>query len=80
MSKQKDGAFRLNMHPKDYFQENPFRSDKSGPPDRDTEPKKESLKPFRPSHPAKMVIPYEVASLVPRLQNKRDRGIGEGDF
>lgn len=50
----KAGAFRLNMHPQDYFDGNPYRSDKPLPPVKkplSAGPK--DLKPFKPSSPGK---------------------------
>ncbi|KAM4810573.1 cilia-and flagella-associated protein 96 isoform 2-T3 [Rhinophrynus dorsalis] len=52
-AKFKGGAFRLNLHPKEYFDANPFYSDKHLPPLREKTKKKESVKPFKPSSPAK---------------------------
>jgi hypothetical protein len=53
----KGGAFRLNMHPTDYFDQNPYRMDKPLPPVRSKTvsslPK--DLKPFKPSSPSKKV-------------------------
>jgi hypothetical protein len=44
------------LHPKDFFVENPFRPDKIVPQYREHSSKKEKLKPFVPSKPAKLVI------------------------
>ncbi|XP_068134796.1 cilia-and flagella-associated protein 96 [Hyperolius riggenbachi] len=52
-SRLKGGAFRLNLHPKDFFDGNPYRTDKPLPPLRKKEAKKEAVKPFKPSSPAK---------------------------
>jgi hypothetical protein len=49
----KAGAFRLNMAPKEFFDENPYKTDKPLPPARKSAPARESLKPFRPSNPGK---------------------------
>jgi len=51
----KGGAFRLNMAPRDYFDENPYKNDKPLPPARKSADKKLDLKPFKPSSPSKMV-------------------------
>merc|ERR1712178_470301 len=51
--RMRGGSFKLNMHPKDYFDENPFRSDKPIPPERKSAPPREGSKPFRPSNPGK---------------------------
>lgn len=50
----KGGAFRLNMHPQEYFDGNPFRTDKL-PSVRKaaSAPQKADLKPFKPSSPGK---------------------------
>ncbi|KAL8607336.1 hypothetical protein ACOMHN_039486 [Nucella lapillus] len=50
----KAGAFRLNLHPSDFFDGNPYRTDKPLPPVRKTisaGPK--DVKPFKPSSPGK---------------------------
>lgn len=54
-SKLKGGAFRLNLYPKDYFEGNPYRSDKPLPPLKKKTEKKQAVKPFKPSSPAKEV-------------------------
>ncbi|XP_053315216.1 UPF0602 protein C4orf47 homolog [Spea bombifrons] len=51
--KVKGGAFRLNLYPKDYFDGNPYHSDKPLPPLKKKDGKKETVKPFKPSSPAK---------------------------
>ncbi|KAJ0049832.1 hypothetical protein NL108_003612, partial [Boleophthalmus pectinirostris] len=54
-SKVKAGPFRLNLHPKDFFQANPYRSDKPTPQEQKKLPsiKKVSPVPFKPSSPSK---------------------------
>ncbi|XP_040274687.1 UPF0602 protein C4orf47 homolog [Bufo bufo] len=52
-SKLKSGAFRLNLYPKEYFDINPYRSDRSLPPLKSKTEKKVNVKPFKPSSPAK---------------------------
>ncbi|XP_041653885.1 UPF0602 protein C4orf47 homolog isoform X2 [Cheilinus undulatus] len=54
-SKLRDGPFRINLHPKDYFQHNPYRSDKPLPPAHKPPPpaKKVSPIPFKPPSPCK---------------------------
>ncbi|KAG9347003.1 hypothetical protein JZ751_005930 [Albula glossodonta] len=42
-TKMKGGAFRLNLHPKDCFDGNPYKLDKPLPPVKKTEEKKEHL-------------------------------------
>ncbi|XP_069833829.1 cilia-and flagella-associated protein 96 [Dendropsophus ebraccatus] len=51
--KLKGGAFRLNLYPKDFFDINPYRSDKPLPPLKKKTEKKDNVKPFKPSSPAK---------------------------
>ena len=51
----KGGAFRLNMHPKSTFDENPYRSDRPLPPAKKADSKKLDVKPFKPSSPGKQV-------------------------
>ena len=51
----KGGAFKLNSHPKDLFDDNPYRSDRPLPPIRDPKSSKDKPKPFKPSNPAKLV-------------------------
>ncbi|XP_075045567.1 cilia-and flagella-associated protein 96 isoform X2 [Mixophyes fleayi] len=53
-AKLKDGAFRLNLYPKEYFDVNPYRSDKPLPPLKNKAEKTQSVKPFKPSSPAKV--------------------------
>lgn len=51
----KGGPFKLNLYPKEYFDSNPYFSDKSLPPVK-SEAKKQPLpKPFKPSSPGKKV-------------------------
>ncbi|XP_028272681.1 cilia-and flagella-associated protein 96 [Parambassis ranga] len=54
-SKLRDGPFKLSSHPKDYFQSNPYHSDKPLPPANKPLPlaKKVSLLPFKPPSPSK---------------------------
>ena len=59
-SQMKAGAFHLNMHPTDYFDHNPYRTDKPLPPVRKSAgdiTKKDGLPPFKPSNPGKLVSP-----------------------
>lgn len=57
-SKLRDGPFKLNLHPRDYFQGNPYRSDKPLPPAHKPLPsaQKDSPVPFKPPSPSKKVI------------------------
>lgn len=52
----KGGAFRLNMHPRTFFDSNPFHSDRPLGPNKKALPKIPVTKPFKPSSPAKKVI------------------------
>ncbi|CAH2300368.1 UPF0602 C4orf47 homolog [Pelobates cultripes] len=51
--KLKGGPLRLNLYPKDFFDENPYYSDKPLPPLKDKTKKIEPVKPFMPSSPGK---------------------------
>ncbi|KAK1903601.1 UPF0602 protein C4orf47 like, partial [Dissostichus eleginoides] len=55
--KLKDGPFKLNLHPRDYFQGNPYRSDKPLPPANKPLPsdQKISVVPFKPPSPNKKI-------------------------
>uniref|UniRef100_A0A8C6SSD5 Cilia-and flagella-associated protein 96 n=1 Tax=Neogobius melanostomus TaxID=47308 RepID=A0A8C6SSD5_9GOBI len=56
-SKEKAGPFRLHLHPKDFFQDNPYRSNKPSPPAHKTLPsiKKAHQVPFKPTSPSKKI-------------------------
>ncbi|XP_059202787.1 UPF0602 protein C4orf47 homolog [Centropristis striata] len=56
-SKLRDGPFKLNLHPKDYFQGNPYRSDKPAPPAPKSLPaaQRSPAAPFKPSSPSKKI-------------------------
>ncbi|KAM9356787.1 cilia-and flagella-associated protein 96 [Symphorus nematophorus] len=56
-SKLRNGPFRLNLHPRDYFQGNPYRSDRPLPPAPKPLPpgQKVSPVPFKPSSPSKKI-------------------------
>ncbi|XP_034546068.1 UPF0602 protein C4orf47 homolog isoform X1 [Notolabrus celidotus] len=56
-SKLRDGPFRLNLHPKDYFQRNPYRSDKPLPPAHKPLPPAQKVHPvpFKPTSPSKKI-------------------------
>lgn len=51
----KGGAFRLNLHPAECFDSNPYKFDKPLPPPKKTEEKKPITVPFKPSSPSKKV-------------------------
>jgi len=67
----KGGAFRLNMAPRVYFDENPYKNDKPLPPAKKAFEKKLDLKPFKPSSPAKLVncVGYHLIELL-KMFNK----------
>ncbi|XP_018549878.1 UPF0602 protein C4orf47 homolog [Lates calcarifer] len=56
-SKLRDGPFKLNLHPRDYFQDNPYRSDKPLSPaqKRPLLAQKVSPAPFKPPSPGKRI-------------------------
>ncbi|XP_036933252.1 UPF0602 protein C4orf47 homolog isoform X2 [Acanthopagrus latus] len=56
-SKLRDGPFKLNLHPRDYFQANPYRCDKPLPPaHKPLAPgQKVSPVPFKPPSPSKKI-------------------------
>ncbi|XP_069388083.1 cilia-and flagella-associated protein 96 [Paralichthys olivaceus] len=56
-SKLRDGPFKLNLHPRDYFQGNPYHSDKPLTPAQKPLPpaQKMSLVPFKPPSPGKRI-------------------------
>jgi len=49
----KGGAFRLNMAPRAYFDENPYKSDKTFPAIDESSRQSSAGKPFKPSSPSK---------------------------
>jgi len=52
---RKGGPFRLNLHPKAFFDHNPYRTDKLVPLTRTVKKPPEPDRPFKPSHPAKEI-------------------------
>ncbi|XP_012684706.1 UPF0602 protein C4orf47 homolog [Clupea harengus] len=55
-TKLKGGQFRLNLHPKDYFDNNPFKIDKPLPPSKRMDERKHHFAvPFKPSSPSKTI-------------------------
>ncbi|XP_070693439.1 cilia-and flagella-associated protein 96 [Pempheris klunzingeri] len=55
-SKLRDGPFKVNLHPRDYFQGNPYRSDKPLPPPYKPLPPAQSVAvPFKPPSPSKKI-------------------------
>ncbi|XP_055744505.1 UPF0602 protein C4orf47 homolog isoform X1 [Salvelinus fontinalis] len=51
----KGGAFHLNLHPKECFDNNPYKLDKPLPPLKRLEEKKRFVVPFKPSSPNKTI-------------------------
>ncbi|MBN3301744.1 cilia-and flagella-associated protein 96 [Amia ocellicauda] len=51
----KGGSFRLNLHPNDFFDGNPYKFDKPLPPVKKSEGSKKAVAPFKPSSPAKQM-------------------------
>lgn len=51
----KGAAFKLNLHPKAYFDNNPYKTDKPVSPYKESKGEKVALKPFQPSSPAKII-------------------------
>uniref|UniRef100_A0A3B4D2M2 Cilia-and flagella-associated protein 96 n=2 Tax=Pygocentrus nattereri TaxID=42514 RepID=A0A3B4D2M2_PYGNA len=52
----KGGPFRLNLHPKECFDSNPYKLEKHLPPSKNTEDKKTHFAvPFKPSSPSKRI-------------------------
>ncbi|XP_038185056.1 UPF0602 protein C4orf47 homolog isoform X2 [Arvicola amphibius] len=49
----KGAPFKLNLHPKEYFDNNPYFLENPLPPLKKEEKKDSSLKPFKPSSPGK---------------------------
>ncbi|XP_068706371.1 cilia-and flagella-associated protein 96-like [Montipora capricornis] len=52
---RKGGAFKLNLHPKAFFDGNPYKSDRGLPPLKEGRKPPEILKPFKPSSPPKEI-------------------------
>ncbi|XP_005090248.1 UPF0602 protein C4orf47 homolog isoform X2 [Aplysia californica] len=74
----KAGAFHLNMHPSDYFDGNPYRTDKPLPPLRKSADvtKKDVGPPFRPSNPGKVMGGMKAGTFEPYpLKSKDPYGI-----
>ncbi|RUS74435.1 hypothetical protein EGW08_017800 [Elysia chlorotica] len=74
-AQMKAGAFHLNMHPTDYFDGNPYRSDKPLPPVRKTVgevTKKDGLTPFKPSNPGKLLAGMKAGTFDPYPSHSAD--------
>ncbi|KAI8797079.1 UPF0602 protein isoform X1 [Biomphalaria glabrata] len=71
----KAGAFRLNMHPSDYFNGNPYRSDVAAPAARKWAgdlPAKPITTPFRPSNPGKHLAGMKAGTFDPYPSHSAD--------
>ncbi|XP_013386617.1 UPF0602 protein C4orf47 homolog isoform X2 [Lingula anatina] len=68
----KGGAFRLNMHPKAYFDGNPFMSDRPLPPAKKGVSKPPDVKPFRPSNPPKKAGGSKAGTFDPYPSHSQD--------
>ncbi|XP_063725989.1 cilia-and flagella-associated protein 96-like isoform X2 [Symsagittifera roscoffensis] len=71
-SRMKGGSFKLNMAPREFFDENPFKSDKNLPPVRKATPTKEPAKPFRPSNPGKLLGGAKFGTFDPYPEHPKD--------
>lgn len=61
----KGGAFKLNMAPRSYFDENPYRADRPGPTGTRSADSKKDVKPFKPSSPAKRMAGMKAGTFDP---------------
>ncbi|XP_078579529.1 cilia-and flagella-associated protein 96-like [Branchiostoma floridae x Branchiostoma japonicum] len=68
----KGSAFRLNLAPKDYFDGNPYRSDRPLPPSKKMPSAKRDFKPFKPSSPAKRVGGMKAGTFDPYPSHSND--------
>ena len=60
-SKYKSGPFKLHLHPKDYFHDNPYFNNKPLPPAEKPLPATKQFSiPFKPSSPTKQVMMADV--------------------
>ena len=79
--KLKGGPFKLCSHAKDCFDENPYRSKKPLPPEKEGKPSKDKPKPFKSSSPAKLIggcmtgtfDPYPAHSADPYVAGKKPK-------
>ncbi|KAM4710559.1 cilia-and flagella-associated protein 96 isoform 1-T2 [Discoglossus pictus] len=84
----KGAAFKLNLFPKEYFDGNPYITDKPLPPLKQKSEKKETVKPFKPSSPAKVTggmkagtfDPYPTHSNDPFVVKSKKTSKGEKTF
>ncbi|XP_034739179.1 UPF0602 protein C4orf47 homolog isoform X1 [Etheostoma cragini] len=73
-SKFRDGPFKVNLHPGDYFQSNPYRSDKPPPPAYKPLPAAQKLSavPFKPPSPSKKVGGMKAGTFDPYPSHSAD--------
>ncbi|NXO02881.1 CD047 protein, partial [Rhinopomastus cyanomelas] len=68
----KGGPFKLNLHPQEYFDPNPYFSDKSLPPVKKPPARKPIAPPFKPSSPAKKVRGMQAGTFDPFPSHSAD--------
>jgi len=68
----KGGAFKLNMHPNAYFDENPYRGDRPLPPVKKQGDRKLDVKPFKPSSPGKQPAGMKAGTFDPYPSHSAD--------
>ncbi|XP_071952555.1 cilia-and flagella-associated protein 96-like [Antedon mediterranea] len=68
----KGGSFKLNMHPKSYFDGNPYVNDKPLPPVKKQPSVKKDFKPFKPSSPAKKIAGSKAGTFDPYPSHSED--------
>lgn len=71
-SLMKGGSFKLNMHPRQYFDANPYQTDKPLPPLKRTGSAKRDVKPFKPSSPPKMAGGMKAGTFDPYPSHSQD--------
>lgn len=71
-SAMKGGAFKLNMHPRTYFDSNPYYADKPLPPLKKKPVGKSDIKPFKPSSPAKVIGGSKAGTFDPYPSHSND--------
>lgn len=68
----KGGAFKLNMHPRDFFNANPYTNDRPLPPVKKDAPEKPIASPFKPSHPGKLLGGLKAGTFDPYPSHSSD--------
>ena len=68
----KGGAFKLNSHPKELFDDNPYRHDRPLPPIREPKSSQLKVKPFKPSNPAKLAGGCKAGTFDPYPRHSAD--------